>query len=195
MVWIRLMPNEEHPSRRPASDFRHHPLEHWVDQNRGDLLWACLTLGQAWVARGRPPFSGTRTMGTFEAWVRVIGGVLEIAGLGEHFLANQDQLFEAMDLEMQPWRDLVTAWAEQYGTRSVTVTDLYDLVRRNNLLADELPDDGKSDRSRQTRLGSLLRRHKDKVIAGYRIRSRSDGGKRAVHRLELPVSAASAAAQ
>jgi Bifunctional DNA primase/polymerase, N-terminal len=194
MVWIRLMPDVEHPARRPASDFKHHPLEHWVDQNRGDLLWACLTLGQAWVARGRPPFSGTRTMGTFEAWVRVIGGILEVTGLGEHFLANQDQLFEAMDLEMQPWRDFVAAWAEQYGTRSVTVSDLYDLVRRNSLLAEELPDEGKGDRSRQTRLGSLLRRHKDKVIAGWRLRSRNDG-KRAVHRLEPPVPAPAAVQQ
>jgi hypothetical protein len=184
-VWIRLMPNVEHPARRPASDFKHHPLEHWVDRNRGDLLWACLTLGQAWVARGRPPFSGKRTMGTFEAWVRVIGGILEVAGLGEHFLSNQDQLFEAMDREMQPWRDFVAVWAGQYGTRSVTVANLYDLVREHNLLAEELPDDGKSERSRQTRLGSLLRQHKDKVIAGWRLRSRNDG-KRAVHRLEAP---------
>jgi hypothetical protein len=186
MVWIRLMPNEEHPSRRPASDFKHHPLEHWVDRNRGDLLWACLTLGQAWVARGRPPFSGVRTMGTFEAWGHVIGGILDVAGLGKHFLANQDELFEAMDLEMQPWRDFVAAWAERYGFRAVTVADLYDLVQTTNLLAEELPDEGKSPRSRQTRLGSLLRRHKDKVIAGWRLRSRNDG-KRAVHRLELPV--------
>lgn len=59
------------------------------------------------------------------------------------------------------------------------------LVRQHDLLAEELPDDGKSDRSRQTRLGSLLRRHKDKVIAGWRLRSRNDG-KRAVHRLEPP---------
>jgi hypothetical protein len=186
MVWIRLMPNEEHPSRRPASDFKHHPLEHWVDRNRGELLWACLTLGQAWVARGRPPFSGTRTMGTFEAWVCVVGGILDVAGLGEHFLANQDELFEAMDLEMQPWRDFVTAWAERYRSREVTVADLSELVRLHNLLAEELPDDGKTERARQTRLGSLLRRHKDKVIAGWRLRSRNDG-KRAVHRLELPV--------
>jgi putative DNA primase/helicase len=189
MVWIRLMPNVEHPARRPATDFKHHPLEPWIDQNRGDLLWACLTLGQAWIARGRPPFSGTRTMGTFEAWVRVIGGILEVVGLGNHFLANQDELFEAMDQEMQPWRDFVTAWAERYGTRSVTVAELYELVRLHNLLAEELPDDGKNERSRQTRLGSLLRRHKDKVIAGYQVRSRNDG-KRAVHRLELPAVAA-----
>jgi Bifunctional DNA primase/polymerase, N-terminal len=194
MVWIRLMPNQEHPARRPASDFRHHPLEHWVDRNRGDLLWACLTLGQGWVARGRPPFSGTRTMGTFEAWVRVIGGILDVAGLGEHFLANRDQLFEAMDLEMQPWRDFVSAWAEQYSTRSVTVAQLFELVRQHSLLAEELPDDGKSERSRQTRLGSLLRRHKDQVIAGWRLRSRNDG-KRAVHRLELPVPEAPSAVQ
>jgi hypothetical protein len=193
MIWIRLMPNQEHPARRPASDFKHHPLEHWVDQHRGELLWACLTLGQAWIAKGRPPYSGTRTMGTFEAWVRVIGGILEVAGLGEHFLGNQDQLFEALDLEMQPWRDFVTAWAEQYSSHSVTVSELYSLVQLHDLLAEELPDDGKSDRSRQTRLGSLLRRHKDKVIAGYRLRSRNDG-KRAVHRLE-PVAAAQAGGQ
>src|SRR5262249_27481251 len=130
----------------------------------------------------------TRTMGTFEAWVRVIGGILEGAGLGEHFLANQDQLFEAMDLEMQPWRDLVTMWAELHGAREVTVAQLYDLVLQHNLLAEGLPDEGKSERSRQTRLGSLLRRHKDKVIAGWRLRSRNDG-KRAVHRLELPAVA------
>lgn len=65
-------------------------------------------------------------MGTFEAWVRVIGGMLEVAGLGEHFLANQDALFEAMDQEMQPWRDLVTTWAGRHGTYEVTVAQLYD---------------------------------------------------------------------
>jgi putative DNA primase/helicase len=194
MIWIRLMPNEEHPARRPASNFKHHPLEHWVDEHRGDLLWGCLTLGQAWIARGRPPFSGTRTMGTFEAWVRVIGGILDVASLGDHFLANQDQLFEAMDLEMQPWRDFVTAWAEQYRIREVPVAELFDLVRQHNLLAEELPDDGKSDRSRQTRLGSLLRRHKDKVIAGWRLRSRNDG-KRSLHRLEAPPTRPSGDAQ
>jgi len=188
MVWIRLMPNHEHPARRPASDFKHHPLEHWVDQNRGKLLWACLTLGQAWVAKGRPPFSGKRSMGSFEAWVRVIGGILDVAGLGEHFLGNQDELFDAMDLEMQPWRDFVAEWAAQHGTRWVTVAQLYKMVRQHNLLAEELPDDGKSDRSHQTRLGSLLRRHKDKVIARWRLRSRNNG-MRAVHRLESPTAA------
>jgi hypothetical protein len=194
IAWIRLMPNVEHPARRPASDFKHHPLEHWVDQNRGELLWACLTLGQAWIARGRPPFSGTRTMGTFEAWVRVVGGILDVAGIGEHFLGNQDQLFEAMDQEMQPWRDFVAEWAERYGTRAVTVAELYALVREHNLLAEELPEEGKGSRSCQTRLGSLLRRHKDKVIAGWQLRSRNDG-RRAVHRLERAAAAARVAGQ
>ena len=39
-----------------------------------------------------------------------------------------------------------------------------------------------------TRLGMLLRQYKDKVIGGWRLRSRNDG-KRAVHRLEAPVAA------
>jgi hypothetical protein len=129
----------EHPARRPASDFKHHPLEHWVDHNRGDLLWACLTLGQAWVAKGRPPFSGARTMGTFEAWVRVIGGILDVAGLGEHFLANQDQLFEAMDLEMQPWRDFVTAWHVELDGDLCRIRAIDgDVVEHQRLLYEEL---------------------------------------------------------
>ena len=34
--------------------------------NRGQLVWAALTLCQAWVAAGKPP--GKETLGMFEAW-------------------------------------------------------------------------------------------------------------------------------
>ena len=48
-VRIRLDPKMEHPEDR--SYFRHANLEEWVAVNRGDLVWAALTLG----GHGSPP--------------------------------------------------------------------------------------------------------------------------------------------
>lgn len=50
--------------------FRHPKLLCWVAENRGQLVWAALTLVSAWLAQGRPP--GRQTLGMFEAWAEVI---------------------------------------------------------------------------------------------------------------------------
>jgi len=184
-VWIRLLPNVENPHLRSASEFKHHPLEPWVRLNRGELLWALLTLGQAWVAKGRTPYSGTRVKGTYEEWTKVVGGVLDAAGLGGEFLGNDEAMFGELDTEMAPWRDFVTMWAIEFGSRAITTRELLLFVRRHGLLTEELPDDNKGDRSHETKLGALLRKYKDRVIAGWRLRSRT--GRLTSHSLE-PVS-------
>ena len=65
----------------------------WVRANRGRLVAACLTLGQAWIAAGRP--RGRRSIGSYEAWAQVLGGVLEVAGI-EGFLGNLDEMMDAV---------------------------------------------------------------------------------------------------
>jgi putative DNA primase/helicase len=77
LVRIRLDANVERPWQR--SGFRHPDLMTWVRANRARLVAACLTLCQAWIAAGRP--RGTRTIGSYENWAQVIGGVLEVAGI------------------------------------------------------------------------------------------------------------------
>lgn len=71
----RCSPRTPVAARRiPASD-----LNTWVRANRGRQVAACLTLCQAWIARGRP--RGGKSIGSYENWAGVIGGILETAGI------------------------------------------------------------------------------------------------------------------
>ena len=72
IVRIRLDAHVERPWQREG--FRHPDLMTWVRANRARLVAACLTLCQAWIAAGRP--RGTRTIGSYENWAQVLGGVL-----------------------------------------------------------------------------------------------------------------------
>lgn len=59
----------------------HHPdLKGWVRENRGELVWAALTLIQNWVAKGMKPWEG-KAKGSFENWSKVMGGILRDAGI------------------------------------------------------------------------------------------------------------------
>src|ERR1700722_10933368 len=90
-LWSRLEPNSEKPWERKSEEFKHYPLAEWVRQNRGQLIWAALTLIQNWIAQGKKP--GTRTLGSFENFSRVIGGVLDAAGIGG-FLQKVSNFFD-----------------------------------------------------------------------------------------------------
>jgi putative DNA primase/helicase len=72
LVRIRLDP---HTTALAALGFRHPDLMSWVRANRARLVAACLTLCQAWIAAGKP--RGGRSIGSFENWAHVLGGVLE----------------------------------------------------------------------------------------------------------------------
>jgi len=73
--------------------WRHPDIKAWVRDHRGELVWACLTIIQNWIAEGRQPYAGDATLGSFENYVAVMGGVLDAAGLGG-FLGNRDKLVE-----------------------------------------------------------------------------------------------------
>ncbi|MGJ8687076.1 MAG: hypothetical protein ACSHWQ_06325 [Spongiibacteraceae bacterium] len=70
--------------------FEHANLRGWVQENRGRLVGACLTLIQNWVAKGMPD-SGDKILASYESWSRVIGGILNEAGIGG-FLGNRENL-------------------------------------------------------------------------------------------------------
>src|SRR5262249_30785828 len=85
-VPIRLDPNDDQPHLRAG--FRHPDLVGWVRENRPSLVSALLVLARAWVAAGRP--LGTRTLGRFESWSRVLGGILDVAGV-TGLLSDRDE--------------------------------------------------------------------------------------------------------
>jgi len=140
-----------------------HELPRWARENRAALISACIILVRNWIARGCP--AGSRVLGSYENWARILGGILEAAGI-HGFLENRDQRSDEADREAQRWTPFVGNWWKNYATNPVTPKDLLRF-------ADEIiPDDGKSERSRATRLGLMLTQHTD---ASFEVNSCVDG--------------------
>ncbi len=160
-IRIRLDAKVDRPWLR--YDFQHAPLREWVDQERGRLLAAALTLARAWVAAGRPAWMG-RPLGSYEAWSRVLGGILGQAGVSG-FLGNLDAFYEATDLEGAAWREFIEAAYAQFGTRRVPTADLLPIARAT----EGFPLYGEEGRGRQTALGRALMANRDRIFGSLRL--------------------------
>jgi hypothetical protein len=160
-VRIRLDSKSDRPWLRDPSSFRH-PLPQWAFDNRAELVRACLTVCQSWIAAGRPEAAACPTLGMFEAWSRVMGGILHAAGV-PGFLSNLPEFYDRSDVEGAAWRSFVTAWASAFGEREVGVSDLYVLVRDSDIF--DLGEKG--EKSERSRLGRLIARQRDRRIGEY----------------------------
>jgi len=176
-VRIRVDPKMDQPWRREASTFTHPELLTYAQQRRGVVLAAGLTLAQAWIAAGQPR-AKTPPLGSYEPWVRVIGGILAHAKI-DGFLANLDELYERADSEGAVWRRFVQAWWEDRKSELVGVAELYPLA----LELDDFPLGNGKERSQKIRLGKGLRQKQDVVLAGYRIESAGTYQRTARYRL------------
>ncbi|MBA3767839.1 MAG: hypothetical protein H0W99_12805, partial [Acidobacteria bacterium] len=123
-IRIRLDPDTDRPWLRDG--FKHPDLRGWIDEHRGELVWAALTLICVWIATDRPR-PQVKPLGSYEDWSFVIGGILAVAGV-PGFLGNLSEFYEASDSEGDAWRALVSAWAEQFGQKSVAAADLFPLA-------------------------------------------------------------------
>jgi hypothetical protein len=166
-LWCRLDSKQDAPWER--ANFRHPHLLTWVKEHRGTLLWAVLTLVRAWIAAGRP--KGTKTLGMFESWAEVMGGVLDVAGI-PGLLANAQEFRRAATDQADEWRAFVTAWWAKYAQQSVGVLQLYELAKEQCLLDGVLGD--KEGHSQRTRLGWGLRKARERVFGAYRIEYRGE---------------------
>lgn len=185
-VWIRIDANQEKPWDR--QEFKHPKLKTWAKENRDQLVTAAITLIRAWIDDGMKPYTG-KSKGSYDTWANVLGGILETVGI-RGFLANESELFEATVNENSVLTEFVKAWKDAYGVKTVAVsTDLFPLAsfpddakenqgQYKNLL-EELLGAG-NEASRKARLGKILERNRDKVIAGMKVikESRTSGGAR-----------------
>jgi len=163
---IRLDAHVERPWQRAG--FRHPDLMTWVRANRAPLVSACLTLCQAWIAAGRP--RGTRTIGSYENWAQILGGVLEVAGI-DGFLGNLEEMMRVSDGEGVVWRSLVAAWWDRFGTAEVGTADLYEVALMSE---PPVPLGSGSDRAQRTRLGKAMSRLRSRVFHIRELRLRLD---------------------
>jgi putative DNA primase/helicase len=166
-VWARLDSRVDAPWERQG--FRHANLMGWAKTHRGDLVWAALTLCQAWIAQGRP--AGKQTLGMFESWAEVIGGILDVAGV-PGLLANAKEFRAGHTDKVSEWRAFATAWWQEPGEQPVGVEQLFALATRDKLLDGVLGDKG--ERSQRTRLGVAMGKAADRVFGEYRIEHGSE---------------------
>jgi hypothetical protein len=159
-IRVRLDAGVERPWL--GRDFKHPNLRRWVEENRAELIWAALTLIQAWVANSKPPWN-SQPLGSYEGWSAVVGGILEVNGI-EGFLGNLDEFYETADAEGAQWGGFVEAWWETFSDKTVGVRDLVPLA-----LASGIDLKGKDDQARRISLGMQMNRRRDQVIGGYRI--------------------------
>ncbi|QEL17632.1 hypothetical protein [Limnoglobus roseus] len=182
-LWCRLDAGVERPAERTG--FRHPHLLAWVRENRGRLVAAVLTLVQGWLARGRPP--GSQTMGMYESWAEVVGGVLDVAGV-PGLLANRDTFRDAQQ-PADDWPAFLHAWWAAHQGKAVGVAALFDLAVRGKYL-DGVLGDG-SVQSQRCRLGRAVTKMVDRVQGEYRVRlGDPDNCRRQQYRLQCSDRAA-----
>lgn len=185
--WIQLIPNTENPDERTG--FKIANLRTWIKKNRKELMQAFLVLIQSWISNGRKP--GKKTIGSFESWAAVIGGILENAQI-DGFLDNREKLKDFSTQTDQEWRELIELWAkknadeqpgqsvifdqqeftEQKTPPPLDTSDIYDLARESGLLLEVLGS--KNESSQKIRLGKVLKKYNGRIFGSWRLISFRD---------------------
>lgn len=107
LALIYLDPKTATPETRTG--FRHPEIEAWVRENRGQLIWACLTLVQNWIAGGRQP--GHKDKASYSQWARIMGGILDAASI-KGFLSNEKDMKARSSVSDDPVRQIVERLAD-----------------------------------------------------------------------------------
>jgi len=125
---------------RPEGErtFKIKDLKPWVRKRSGRISKAALILIQAWIAQGKP--EGHRILDSFEHWSRVMGGILDVAGI-PGFLDEEDG---DGDPDVQGWKSFLRDWWKEHRLRDVTTGELLRvwqrLKKRPCRLAGESPE-------------------------------------------------------
>lgn len=158
-IRVKIYALEEKPFLRKASEFKHPNLEKWTLDNRELLIWACCTLIQAWVARGCR--SGNRTLGMFESWSAIMGGILDVCGING-FLENINEFHEEVSQEETLEKNFVVQWYSKQQGQPVRTAQLLKLEESRVLLNDE--QGILTQRGRETRMGKILHKMAGKTF-------------------------------
>lgn len=159
----------ERPEDRTG--FRHE-LPAWALEKRSELLRACLILCRRWWSDGCPN-PRLPTWGSFEDFVRIVGGVLENAGI-TGFLGNRAMFREGADVDRSEWFVFVSALARRFERgHTFSASDVAEALKEDRDLVDALPaslrDAWEKEKGFTNRLGRALRTHSGAVFGNYRL--------------------------
>jgi hypothetical protein len=178
-LWSTIDAGQEHPEER--SSFRTPHLEAWVTGNRGELLWAILTLIRAWVVDGQPTDKQPTSDG-YGYWVAVLRGILGNSELGETVgtVGHSESVQGRSDPESEDWARFLASVSRAFGPAEWTVadvlasTDELDSDNPEHVRVEDLPGElaEKLARSRigtAKSLGAVLKSHNGRWEGGLAV--------------------------
>ena len=119
-------------------DFSHANLPVWVMETRGQLLTAGYTLIRAWFNSGKPRFQGA-SIGNFNEWAEIIGGILENAGL-EGFLGNLNSMHENSMADQNQWRAFLSQLYDNFPDKEFSTAEFCAYLQEDPLRQENLPE-------------------------------------------------------
>jgi hypothetical protein len=135
-------------------------LRAWVKLNRARLIHAVLTLVQHWIIDGKKKPKVT-PLGNFENWTRVMGGILEAAGIEGLLAIRPSDLKRRSNSEGAAWAEFVAQWWDRFENNEVTVAQLWPIARE---IEGFWLGRSETEKGQQTSLGSTLSRRIDQVV-------------------------------
>jgi len=164
-IRIRLDAGQDRPWSRKPESFRHSNLIAWAKANRGQLIWACLTIVQNWISQGCPKPTNIPAIGGFESWADIFGGIFQANDI-PGFLENLEEFYSASDEEGNILRSFITEWRNAYNQEKVGVSELYSLIFNQDIPLDLGHG---NERGQRTRLGQLLATLRDRQFDNFRV--------------------------
>ena len=166
ILLARLDAGIERPEQRR---FKRDALR-YVAERRGNLIRASLTIVRAYLAAGAPNVD-IAPFGSFEQWDAWCRRPLVWLGLPDPLWSAEQVRVEDPDITTQ--RQLFAAWRRLHGDAAVTAGELAQqaqLAGSDNDL-QEAVSSACAEHISARRLGNWLRRHRGRVIDGYRLES------------------------
>lgn len=162
-VRIRIVPGlgVENPSTR--TNFRHRPLLAYLQANLPAFVSAVLTLA-VFAKESMRPFT-IRTMGSYDSWANVMGGVLEALNILGFLEVANDTL--ARNRDDIAWNEFIALWHEKLGDTWVRSSDLLKIAQEA-----EIDLGNGNDRSQQSTLGKRLAARRGKIFKGLLLDAR-----------------------
>lgn len=168
-VYFVKITGDERSHDREASEYRHPDLTAWAHENRPLLVAAVLTILRGWVDAGRPGYSRGSTMGSFEAWDRMLSGICAFAGFPE-FLTDAKERRSESDLFGSYWAAHLEWVQTTLGTDTFTTAQV-----KGAALGDPqgyeapLNLDETSDKGYARKLGQAYAQVQNRVFGGRKL--------------------------
>jgi hypothetical protein len=152
VIRARIVPNTDEPYLR--DNFRHDPLIKWVEENRAELVQACITIVMSWVDADRPAWHG-QPLGSFEEFSKVMGGILANAGVHD-FMTDMAFQKDSVDSETEQTRELMQALWKEYCDDNIRLKEIVAIADHDGLdIQDHWFD--MNDRAQSTKAGKYMK--------------------------------------